>query len=128
MIQVGTYVNIIDNSGGKKGLCIRLIKNGRNTCRYGNIGDFILVVVKTSKSSQYAKAKKGEIHKAVILKTKSSKTPLNFLPAPISFVENGVVLVTKQNKLLGTRIFSPLLKSFKFGKFLKFVTLSAGLI
>ena len=70
MIQVGTFVKVIDNSGAKLGFCIRILNSGYNQ-RYAKIGSTILVSIKALRSVKNLKVKKGDIHKAVVIKTKS---------------------------------------------------------
>lgn len=125
MIQIGTFVNIIDNSGAKKGLCIHILNSGYKQ-RYALIGDIILISVKIIKFSKNNRVKKGEIHKAIVVQTKRSQ--LNVNCNYTKFFQNSVVLLNKQNKPLGTRIFGCLPKIFKHNKFLKLTSLSSGLI
>lgn len=125
MIQSGSYINIVDNSGGKTACCIKVIKGFRK--RYAKMGDLIVVTVKSLRSKRKAtsKVKKGEIHNALVVRTKNSIK--GFSHDSISFFENSVILLNKQKKALGTRIFGPLLKNFRFTKFLKILTLCNGL-
>jgi large subunit ribosomal protein L14 len=124
MIQSGTYLNVIDNSGAKKVMCIKIVNTGYKQ-RYADIGSILLTSIKTIKNSKSQKVKKGEMHKALVVRQKSIKYSKvynykrNF--------ENSVILLNKQNKLLGTRIFGTIPKQFKFSKFLKLTTLSSGL-
>ena len=125
MIQVGTFLNILDNSGGRKAQCLRIIKKGFKN-RYGYIGDMILVSIKSLRRSKNIKIKKGSMHKALIIRTKKKIAKgINFF----SFSDNSVILLNvKTNKPIGTRILSPLPKLFKYTKFLKFISISSGLI
>lgn len=125
MIQVGTYLNVVDNSGGKLVCCIKLSKGYRN--RYSQIGDVILVSVKSlrRKKNVEPKVKKGEIVHALIIRTKS-KFKLSFFES-INFNENSVILLTNKYKCLGTRIFGSISKQFLLTRFLKIVSLSSGL-
>jgi len=126
MIQNGTYVNVVDNSGAKTALCIKVLSGFRR--RYGNIGDTIMVSIKSLrvKRRSVSKTKKGEIYKAVIIRTKSTKT--FFSGDNICFFENSIVLLNKQNKFLGTRIFGSVPRFFRYTKFLKIASLSSGLV
>jgi len=123
MIQIGSYLNIIDNSGAKKGFCIKILNSGYKQ-RYAYVGNLILISIKSIRFSKNIKVKKGEIHKALIIKTKSQ----NYLHSSNYYkcFENAIVLLNKQNKLIGTRIFGTISKSFKSTKFLKLATLSSG--
>lgn len=126
MIQNGTFLNVIDNSGAKKVCCIKVLKGYRR--RYASVGDIITVSIKSvrQKKKVIPKVKKGEVTRALIIRTKSMiKRP--FFES-IAFNENAVVLLNKQNKLLGTRIFGSISKYFRYTLFLKTVTLSSGII
>ena len=126
MIQDKTLLNVIDNSGAKTVCCIKVMKGYRR--RYAYIGDVITVSIKSlrRKRKLTAKVKKGDVTKALVVRTKINKT----LPfhEQVSFNENSVVLISKQGKLLGTRIFGPVPKSFKYTRFLRIASLSAGII
>lgn len=124
MIQVGTSLKVIDNSGAKKILCLK-VYNGYKR-RYAVVGDVILISVKTlRKRRRFAsKVKKGGMHKALIVRTRDSlRTHSCDL---MSFADNAAVLITPKNKLVGTRIFGSLPKSLRFTKFLRLVSISAG--
>lgn len=126
MIQVGTYLNVLDNSGARLVFCIKVLSGYQR--RYAKIGDIIIVSIKRlrSKRKLFSKVKKGEIYKALILKTRSKK---NYkFGDNVLFLENAVVLLNKQNKLIGTRIFGAIHKSFRYTKYLKFLFLAVGLI
>jgi large subunit ribosomal protein L14 len=122
MIQSGTFLNAVDNSGAKKLLCIKII-NGGYKQRYANIGSTILVSVKAVRFSKTIKVKKGELHKAIIIKTKA---PLSGFLNYKKYFENSAVLLNKKNKLVGTRIFGFIPKTFKYSKYLKIISLSSG--
>jgi large subunit ribosomal protein L14 len=123
MIQSGSYLNIIDNSGAKKVMCIKITSSGYRQ-HYANVGSTILVSIKSVRFSKNMKIKKGEIHKALIVRTK-----FNLFSATYNYklnFENSAILLNKQNKLLGTRIFGFIPKQLKYSKFLKLVTLASG--
>lgn len=126
MIQSGSYLNIIDNSGAKDVCCIKVSKGYRR--RYATIGDVITVSIKNirKKKKLTSKVQKGDVTKALIVRTRSSTT--SKLNEQSKFFENSAVLITKQNKLIGTRIFGAVSKSFKYTKFLRVASLCAGLI
>lgn len=124
MIQSGSFLNVIDNSGAKKVMCIKILKSGYRQ-RYAKVGSLILVSIKSVRFSKNMKIKKGEIHRAIIIKTKVSGFSCSFNYR--NYFENSAVLLNKQNKLLGTRIFSTIPKQFKCSRFLKLTTLSSGL-
>lgn len=124
MIQQQTVLNVSDNSGAKKVKCIKVL--GGYKKKTAMLGNTIVVSVKElrNKSKKTAKVKKGEVHRALILKTKKkikNKDGSNFF-----FDSNSVCLINKQNKIIGTRILIPISKKFKKGKFSKFSNLSTG--
>lgn len=125
MIQTGSYLNIIDNSGAKEAFCIRVPKGYRR--RYARIGDVITTSIKSVRSKKLnTKVKQGDVVKALILTTKSvTKGKFN---DSIKFFENNVILMTKQKKLVGTRIFGSIPKKLKYTKFLRIASLCSGLI
>jgi large subunit ribosomal protein L14 len=126
MIQKGTCFKVIDNSGAKKACCIHVVGGYRK--RYGKIGDIIVVSIKSlrSKRREVSKIKKGDVVKALIVKTKVYQPSYSY--ELISYFENSVVLLNNQNKLLGTRIFGPIQKSFRYTKYLRILTLASGVI
>ena len=122
MIQKGTSLNIIDNSGAKTVRCIQVLNGFRR--RYAYVGDTIVVSVKILRSKRKAKIKvnKGDVLKALIVRARSTREK-NFV-----CFENSALLLTRQHKLLGTRIFGALPSIFRFSRFLRIVSLAAGLI
>lgn len=126
MIQVGTYLNVIDNSGAKKVYCIRILNGYRK--RYATVGDVIIVSVKRLRAKRRLsiRLKKGEIFKALIVRTKSPLYSYN--NEKLFFNENAVVLLTKQNKLFATRIFGALPRMLRYTKFSRIVSLSSGIV
>lgn len=122
MIQSGSYLNILDNSGAKKVKCIKILNSGFRQ-RYSHIGDTVLVSVKSVRFSKNIKVKKGEIHRALIIKSKTKKFLFNRYT---NYFENSAVLLNKKNKLIGTRIFCMLPQKFKYSRYLKLVTVSSG--
>jgi large subunit ribosomal protein L14 len=126
MIQSGTYLNVIDNSGAKNVCCIKVLSGYKR--RYAKIGDLIVVTVKNlrTKRRSTSKIKKGEVTKGIVVRTKTVlKT---FSGENFSFFENAVVLLNNQKKPIGSRIFGSLPKVFRYTKHLRLVSLSAGLI
>jgi large subunit ribosomal protein L14 len=97
MIQVGTYLSITDNSGGKIGQCIKVLSKKRFAC----IGDKIIVSIK--KTSKLDKVKEGSIHHAIIVRTKKEISRKE--GTVIKFFNNSVILVDKENTPIGTRVF-----------------------
>jgi large subunit ribosomal protein L14 len=126
MIQIGSFLNIIDNSGAKTAQCLKIINSGYKQ-RYAGIGDVLLVSVKSINLSKTSKVKKGNLYKAVLIKTKNFLLDDSFFNYR-KFYDNSIVLINNKNKLLGTRIFSQIPKMFKKTRFLKLISLSSGLI
>jgi len=95
MIKVGTLLDVVDNSGARKAICIKVFKNGR-------IGGVILVSIRQTNTKQIAKVSKGEMHKAVIVQTKKEtrRKDGSFLHTS----QNGIVLLGKGETPLGTRV------------------------
>jgi len=126
MIQSGTYLNVIDNSGAKNVCCIKVLAGYRR--RYANLGDLIVVTVKNlrTKRRSTSKIKKGEVTKAIVVRTKTVLK--DFSGENYNFFENSVVLLNNQKKPIGTRIFGAIPKLFRHTKFLRLVSMSAGLI
>jgi len=126
MIQKGTYLNVIDNSGAKEVCCIHVLNGYRK--RYAAIGDTIVVSIKSLriKRRSHAKIKKGEVLKALIVRTKTNIK--NYSLEQLSFLENSAILLSRQDKLLGTRIFGSVPSCFRYTKFLRIVSLASGFI
>jgi len=118
MIQEYTKLNVADNSGAQKVQCIRLLGGSRK--RYGTIGDIIVVSVKSAIPG--GNVKKGEVHKAVIVRTKKEiRRPDG---SYIRFDENAAVLIDNQNEPRGTRIFGPVARELRDKQFMKIVSLA----
>lgn len=126
MIQTGTILTVIDNSGARKVRCLKVLKGYRK--RYAFIGDVIVVAVKRLRRKRriHSRVLKGDIVKALIIRTKVGL--VSFYNERLSFNENSVVLLNKQNKLIGTRIFGPIPKYFRRTRFLKVVSVSSGIL
>lgn len=125
MIKVGTYLNVVDNSGVRLVYCIRLIGGFKR--RYSLLGDSIIVVVYRlrKKRRQFSKLKKGQIVNALIVRTKVNSKYFN--SDVTKFFENSVVLLNKKNQLFGTRIFGLLPRTLRFSRYMKIVILAKGL-
>lgn len=133
MIQKGTYFNVIDNSGGKKACCIHVCGGYRK--RYSRVGDIVIVSLKSIRKKrkqiftlkkETSKLKKGDVLKGLIIKTKSYK--VSYSSEIVSFIDNSIVLLNNQNKLIGTRVFGPVLRQFRYTKHLRLLSISSGLI
>lgn len=126
MIQIGSYLKVIDNSGAKLAFCIRIITKYK--AKTAKIGDTILVSIKSVRKNRRdsSKVTKGKIFKALILRIKILNKQLS--GNSYKFLENGIILLTKQNKLIATRILGLINKEFRYTKFSRLLILSAGII
>ncbi len=118
MIQMTTILDVADNSGAKKVFCIKVL--GGSKRRYASIGDVIVVSVK--EAGLNSKVKKGEVARAVIVRTKRElKRPDG---SYIKFDNNSAVMVTKEGEPIGTRIFGPVARELRAKKFMKIISLA----
>ncbi len=118
MIQEYTKLTAADNSGAQKVQCIRLL--GGSKKKYGYVGDIIVVTVKSAIPN--AGVKKGEVSKAVIVRTKKEiRRPDG---SYIRFDENAAVLINDQNEPRGTRIFGQVARELRDKQFMKIVSLA----
>lgn len=126
MIQQQTILKVTDNSGAKTVKCIKIL-NGFNR-RFAVVGDTIIVSIQKlrNKARLTSKVKKGEVHKAVIIRTKNKIVKKD--GTVLFFQSNAVSLINKQGKPIASRIIGPLPKILKKKKKIKFVTLSSGFI
>lgn len=126
MIQQQTILKVADNSGAKTVKCIKVLA-GFNR-RFAVLGDIIVVSVQKlrNKSRSTSKVQKGEVYKAIVLRTKNKVKKKD--GTVISFQSNVVSLINKQGKPIASRILGPVPKLLKKKKMLKLVTLSSGYI
>jgi large subunit ribosomal protein L14 len=118
MIQLNTKLKVADNSGAKRVSCIRVV--GASNKKVGRIGDVIVVNIK--EAIHDGKVKKGEVVRAVIVRTvKETKRKDG---SSIKFDENSVVIINKDNEPVGTRIFGPVARELRAKKFMKIVSLA----
>lgn len=118
MIQTETILNVADNSGAKKVLCIRVLGGSRR--RYANIGDVIVVTVK--EAIPHAKVKKGDVLDAVVVRTKKElQRPED---TTVRFDENAAVLLSGSGDPIGTRIFGPVARELRSLGFMKIISLA----
>lgn len=118
MIHVQTRLQVADNSGAKEVMCIRILGGTRR--KTAGIGDIIVVAIKDA--IPRGKVKKGEVHKAVIVRTK--KETYRADGSAIRFDTNAAVLLDKQNEPVGTRIFGPVTRELRGKNFMKIVSLA----
>ena len=118
MIQVQSYLDVADNSGARKVMCIKVL--GGSHRRYARIGDVIKVTIK--EAIPRGKVKKGQVLKAVVVRTrKGVRRPDGSL---IRFDGNAAVLLDNKNEPIGTRIFGPVTRELRSEKFMKIVSLA----
>ena len=118
MIQTETMLNVADNSGAKKVLCVRVLGGTRK--RYAGIGDIIVVTV--NEAIPHAKVKKGDVLDAVVVRTvKSLKRPED---TTVRFDENAAVLLANNGEPIGTRIFGPVARELRSLGFMKIISLA----
>ncbi len=118
MIQSETRLTVADNSGAKVLYCIKVLGGSRS--RYASIGDIIVVSVKEAIPN--AKVKKGDILKAVVVRTKKEikRQDGSF----IRFDDNSAVLINAQHEPIGTRIFGPVARELRGKRFMKIISLA----
>jgi large subunit ribosomal protein L14 len=118
MIQTESVLNVADNSGAKKVMCIRVLGGSRR--RYARVGDIIVASVKEALPT--SKVKKGDVVKAVVVRTaKEIGRPDGTY---IRFDDNSAVLINAQLEPLGTRVFGPVARELRAKKFMKIISLA----
>ncbi len=118
MIQQQTMLDVADNSGAKRVQCIKVL--GGSKRRYASIGDVIVVSIK--EAIPQAKVKKGDVARAVIVRTaREVKRPDG---SYIKFDGNSAVLINKDLEPIGTRIFGPVARELRARKFMKIISLA----
>ena len=122
MIQMQTRLEVADNSGARKVACIKVL--GGSKRRYASLGDVIVVSVKEAIPD--AKAKKGDVYRAVVVRTRKN------VPRPdgsyVRFDENAAVLLSPQGDPIGTRIFGPVARELRMKKFMKIISLAPEVV
>lgn len=118
MIQMQTVLDVADNSGAKKLMCIKVL--GGSKRKYASLGDVIVVSVKEAIPG--AKVKKGDVMKAVVVRTAKEipRTDGSY----IRFDKNSAVLINQQLEPIGTRIFGPVARELRAKKFMKIISLA----
>jgi large subunit ribosomal protein L14 len=118
MIQMQTNLDVADNSGARRVQCIKVL--GGSGRKVANVGDIIIVSVK--EAIPRGRVKKGDVHKAVIVRTASEiKRPDGSV---IRFDKNAAVLINQSNEPIGTRIFGPVTRELRARRFMKIVSLA----
>ena len=118
MIQMGTILNVADNTGAKKIQCIKVLGGSKKMS--AGIGDKIVVSIKEAVVSD--KVKEGEVFHAVIVRTRKEKRRKDAVV--IRFFENAAVLLDKQGELIGTRIFGIIPRELRAKNYLKIISLA----
>jgi large subunit ribosomal protein L14 len=118
MIQMQSVLNVADNSGAKSVQCVKVL--GGSKRKYAGIGDIIVVSIKEAIPT--SKIKKGQVSKAVIVRTKKEigREDGSYL----RFDDNAAVILNDQNEPMGTRIFGPVARELRVRKFMKIVSLA----
>ncbi len=118
MVQMQTYLKVADNTGAKEIMCIRVLGGTRR--RYANIGDVIVASVK--KTTPGGVVKKGEVVKAVIVRSKTGVRRED--GSYIRFDENAAVIIREDKNPRGTRIFGPVARELREKGYLKILSLA----
>ncbi|MDD6055922.1 MAG: 50S ribosomal protein L14 [Helicobacter sp.] len=118
MIQSFTRLNVADNSGAKEVMCIKVL--GGSKRRYATVGDVIVASVKKALPS--GKVKKGQVVKAVVVRTKKELHRED--GALIRFDDNAAVILDAKREPIGTRIFGPVGREIRYANFMKIVSLA----
>jgi len=118
MIQTNTTLNVADNSGARKVMCIKVLGDSKR--RYARVGDLISASVKTAIPG--GTVKKGEVVKAVIVRTKKEFRRKD--GSYIRFDENAAVIINKDQEPVGTRIFGPVARELREKSFMRIVSLA----
>jgi large subunit ribosomal protein L14 len=118
MIQVQTMLEVADNSGAKKVMCIKVLGGTRR--RYATLGDVIIVAIKEAIPD--GTAKKGKVARAVVVRT--AKEVRRADGSYIKFDKNAAVLISPQNEPVGTRIFGPVARELRWKNFMKIISLA----
>ncbi len=122
MIQMQTKLDVADNSGARLVQCIKVL--GGSHRMIASIGDVIVVSVKDA--IPRGKVKKGEVYRAVIVRTVKKIRRID--GSAIRFDKNAVVLINKQGEPIGTRIFGPVTRELRAKKFMKIVSLAPEVV
>jgi large subunit ribosomal protein L14 len=118
MIQMTSVLDVADNSGAKKVYCIKVLGGSRR--RYAGIGDIVIVSIREAIPG--AKVKKGEVARAVIVRTRRELARSD--GSYIRFDGNSAVLINKENEPIGTRIFGPVARELRAKRFMKIISLA----
>ncbi|MCX7338708.1 MAG: 50S ribosomal protein L14 [Alphaproteobacteria bacterium] len=118
MIQVESRLEVADNSGAKEVLCIKVLGGAKR--RYASVGDVIVVSVKDAVPR--GKVKKGEVLRAVVVRTKQAVKRID--GSLIAFDTNAAVMINKQGEPIGSRIFGPVTRELRSAGYMKIISLA----
>ncbi|MDG1693307.1 MAG: 50S ribosomal protein L14 [Porticoccaceae bacterium] len=118
MIQTESYLDVADNSGARRVMCIKVL--GGSHRRYARVGDIIKVTVK--EAIPRGKVKKGQVMSAVVVRTKKGLRRQD--GSLIKFDDNAAVLLNASNAPVGTRIFGPVTRELRTEKFMRIISLA----
>ncbi len=118
MIQMQTNLDVADNSGARRVQCIKVLGGSKRMT--ASVGDVIVVSVKDA--IPRGRVKKGDVHRAVIVRTKKEIRRVD--GTAIRFDTNAAVLISPQNEPIGTRIFGPVTRELRGKKFMKIISLA----
>jgi large subunit ribosomal protein L14 len=118
MIQTESYLDVADNSGARRVMCIKVL--GGSHRRYARVGDIIKVTVK--EAIPRGKVKKGQVMSAVVVRTKKGLRRQD--GSLIKFDDNAAVLINASNAPVGTRIFGPVTRELRTEKFMRIISLA----
>jgi large subunit ribosomal protein L14 len=122
MIQTESYLDVADNSGARRVMCIKVL--GGSHRRYARVGDIIKVTVK--EAIPRGKVKKGQVMSAVVVRTKKGLRRQD--GSLIKFDDNAAVLLNASNAPVGTRIFGPVTRELRTEKFMRIISLAPEVI
>jgi large subunit ribosomal protein L14 len=118
MIQMQSYMDVADNSGAKKVMCIKVL--GGSKRRYANVGDIVKVSIKDA--IPRGRVKRGDVYNAVVVRTRTGvRRPDG---SKIRFDGNAAVLLNNQLQPIGTRIFGPVTRELRGERFMKIISLA----
>lgn len=118
MIQLKSVLDVADNSGAKRVVCVKVLGGSRR--RYATVGDVIVVAVREAIPN--SKIAKGTMHRAVIVRTNKEVSRED--GSYIRFDDNSAVLVDQNREPIGTRIFGPVARELRAKKFMKIISLA----
>jgi large subunit ribosomal protein L14 len=122
MIQMQTLLAVADNSGARTVFCIKVL--GGSKRKYASLGDVIVVSVREAMPT--SKVKKGDVHRAVVVRTKKEVRRND--GSYIKFDNNSAVLINQQREPIGTRIFGPVARELRGKNFMKIISLAPEVV